>query len=417
MTGEEVASLTDPFFQLSTPPGAHLKDYALAVGKVRYVGEAVVAVVASTRELARDASELVEVEYEPIDAVVDARHARGEGVPVAARGRRLEPDVGGRLRVGRPRRGVRRGGQDREDQRAALPPLQLDAARDRRRTGRVQPRRRAVDDPHEQPVPRLRRDHDGPGDAHGARQAPLRHAGHRRRLRQQDHDASAARRLLPARPQARPAGAVDGVAHRLPHVDVARQRALVPGHRGRGQERRDAARLPDEGARRRRRVAPLRAARRRDLGAGGARHVPLAQHPARVHAGRHEQGARLAEPRLLAHAAAVVHRARDRHRRARARARPGRGAEAQLHPRRGHAVRDAERLRLRLGRLRGHARHRARPDRLGRHRRAPARGREPRQAARRRHRLDARLGHEQLRPVADDQPRAAVLRATTRSRR
>jgi carbon-monoxide dehydrogenase large subunit len=56
MTGEEVASLTDPFFQLSTPPGAHLKDFALAVGKVRYVGEAVVAVVAETREAARDAS-------------------------------------------------------------------------------------------------------------------------------------------------------------------------------------------------------------------------------------------------------------------------------------------------------------------------------------------------------------------------
>jgi CO/xanthine dehydrogenase Mo-binding subunit len=75
LTGEEVAALTDPFFQLATPPGAHLKDYALAVGKVRYVGEPVVAVVAETRELARDASELVEVEYEPLAAVVDARRA------------------------------------------------------------------------------------------------------------------------------------------------------------------------------------------------------------------------------------------------------------------------------------------------------------------------------------------------------
>src|SRR5438309_4140564 len=82
LTGEEVASLTDPFFQLATPPGAHLKDYALALGKVRYVGEAIVAVVAETRELARDASELVEVEYEPLDAVVDARQAQGGGVPV-----------------------------------------------------------------------------------------------------------------------------------------------------------------------------------------------------------------------------------------------------------------------------------------------------------------------------------------------
>jgi 2-furoyl-CoA dehydrogenase large subunit len=82
LTGEEVAALTDPFFQLSTPPGANVKDYALAVGKVRYVGEPIVAVVAETRELARDASELVEVEYEPLAAVVDARHALDEATPV-----------------------------------------------------------------------------------------------------------------------------------------------------------------------------------------------------------------------------------------------------------------------------------------------------------------------------------------------
>jgi 2-furoyl-CoA dehydrogenase large subunit len=75
LTGEEVASLTEPFFQISSVPGANIKDYSLAVGKVRYVGEPVVAVVAETRELARDASELVEVDYEPLPAVVDARHA------------------------------------------------------------------------------------------------------------------------------------------------------------------------------------------------------------------------------------------------------------------------------------------------------------------------------------------------------
>jgi CO/xanthine dehydrogenase Mo-binding subunit len=63
LTGEEVASLTDPFFQLSSVPGGNIKDYALALGKVRFVGEAIVAVVAETRELARDASELVEIEY------------------------------------------------------------------------------------------------------------------------------------------------------------------------------------------------------------------------------------------------------------------------------------------------------------------------------------------------------------------
>jgi len=91
LTGEEVAALTDPFFQMSTAPGANIKDYSLAVGKVRYVGEPVVAVVAETRELARDASELVEVDYEPLPALVDARRAQDADAPV------LHDDAGGNL--------------------------------------------------------------------------------------------------------------------------------------------------------------------------------------------------------------------------------------------------------------------------------------------------------------------------------
>ena len=163
---------------------------------------------------------------------------------------------------------------------------------------------------------------------------------------------------------------VDRVAHRLPPLDVARQRALVPGDRGRRQERRHAARLPDEGARRRRRLPALRAARRRHLGPGHARDVQVEEHPRRLHAGRDEQGSGVAEPRLLADAAPLVHGAHHRHRRARARPRPGRGPETQLRARRGHAVHDAERLRLRLGRLRADARHRARPGRLSERRRS-----------------------------------------------
>src|SRR6059058_4585977 len=91
LTGEEVASLTDPFFQLSTPPGAHIKDYALAVGKVRHVGEPVAIVVAATRELARDAADLVEVEYEPLGAVTDARIALDPETPI------LHDDAGSNL--------------------------------------------------------------------------------------------------------------------------------------------------------------------------------------------------------------------------------------------------------------------------------------------------------------------------------
>ena len=251
----------------------------------------------------------------------------------------------------------------------------------------------------------------GPAIAHRPRQAALRHPGHRRRLRQQDHLAPAARRDA-ACSRASSTGAIQWTEWRTEfHLTMSHgNERYFRDTEVAGQERRHAARLPDEGARRRRRLHPLRAARRRDLGAGDAGHVPLAKHPPRLHAGGDEQGAVLAEPRLLAHAAPLVHRAGDRHRRRRARPRSGRGPQAQLHPRRGDAVHDAERLRLRLGRLRGDARPGARADRL--------RARSRRAAPRRRPRgkllgvgigstLDSR--HEQLRPVAPDQPGAAVL--------
>jgi CO/xanthine dehydrogenase Mo-binding subunit len=82
LTPDEVAALTDPFFELTTPPGNQIRDYALAVGKVRHVGEPVVAVVARTRDVARDAADLVEVEYESLPVLVDARRARDDEAPV-----------------------------------------------------------------------------------------------------------------------------------------------------------------------------------------------------------------------------------------------------------------------------------------------------------------------------------------------
>ncbi|HEY3183223.1 MAG TPA: xanthine dehydrogenase family protein molybdopterin-binding subunit [Gaiellaceae bacterium] len=82
LTGDEVATLTDPFFQLSTPPGSQIKDYALAVGRARFVGDPVAIVVAESRELARDAAELVEVDYEPLPPITDARRALDDGAPV-----------------------------------------------------------------------------------------------------------------------------------------------------------------------------------------------------------------------------------------------------------------------------------------------------------------------------------------------
>jgi 2-furoyl-CoA dehydrogenase large subunit len=75
LTGDEVAIHTDPFFEMSVEPGNKIQDYALAVGKVRHMGEPVAAVCAATRELARDAAELIEVDYDPLPVLVDAEEA------------------------------------------------------------------------------------------------------------------------------------------------------------------------------------------------------------------------------------------------------------------------------------------------------------------------------------------------------
>jgi aerobic carbon-monoxide dehydrogenase large subunit len=45
----------------------------LARDEVRYAGQPVAAVLAESRALAEDAAELIEVDYEPLDAVLDAR--------------------------------------------------------------------------------------------------------------------------------------------------------------------------------------------------------------------------------------------------------------------------------------------------------------------------------------------------------
>ena len=58
------------------------KHYVLAVDKVCYVGEGVAAVVAEGRYRARDAIDLIGVEYEPLPAVTDPEKALAPGSPV-----------------------------------------------------------------------------------------------------------------------------------------------------------------------------------------------------------------------------------------------------------------------------------------------------------------------------------------------
>ena len=55
--------------------------WPLARGKVRYVGEAVVAVVAESKYQAADAAEAVEVEYDALDSITDPEAAMKDGAP------------------------------------------------------------------------------------------------------------------------------------------------------------------------------------------------------------------------------------------------------------------------------------------------------------------------------------------------
>ena len=77
ITPDDVKRLTKPF-----KPGRYaaglkrpIDEYAGAVGKVRYVGEPLGAVAARDRGTAEDALELIQVDYEPLRAVVDIHEA------------------------------------------------------------------------------------------------------------------------------------------------------------------------------------------------------------------------------------------------------------------------------------------------------------------------------------------------------
>lgn len=68
----------------TSPPADRIVDlphWPMAIGRARHVGEPVAVVVASTREAARDATELVAVDYEPLQAVVSPLDALREGAP------------------------------------------------------------------------------------------------------------------------------------------------------------------------------------------------------------------------------------------------------------------------------------------------------------------------------------------------
>jgi len=69
ITGKELAQWTSPMVT-PLPNGGEIQRYNLAVDRVRYVGEPVVAVLATDPYVVEDALELIEVDYDPLPTIV-----------------------------------------------------------------------------------------------------------------------------------------------------------------------------------------------------------------------------------------------------------------------------------------------------------------------------------------------------------
>jgi 2-furoyl-CoA dehydrogenase large subunit len=85
ITGEDVRKISDPFLVALKSP---IHQWSLAVERVRYAGEPVALVVAETRYIAEDAGELVQIEYAPLDPVIDPIEACKGSAPI------LHPQAG-----------------------------------------------------------------------------------------------------------------------------------------------------------------------------------------------------------------------------------------------------------------------------------------------------------------------------------
>lgn len=82
LVGEDLAKLVKPISAQIELPGYHMNSrQVLAIDEVRFVGEAVAVVVAESPYLAEDGVELVDVEYEPLSAVIEMDTATDAGMP------------------------------------------------------------------------------------------------------------------------------------------------------------------------------------------------------------------------------------------------------------------------------------------------------------------------------------------------
>ena len=253
ITPDDVKQLTKPF-----KPGRYaaglkrpIDEYAGAVEKVRYVGEPIGAVAARDRGTAEDALELIQVDYEPLRAVVDVREAIKPssatlfdelGTNLAWQGSLQYGDIDAAFKSAD--RVVKENLKIHRYSSTPLEPFVVIASYDaasKRLTVWVTAQ-----------VPEVI--YDGLREALGLAGCSRDHSRCRRRLRPEDPSDSQVRRAgVAARDENRPAGQMD---RRPQRAYDGRRPCLRPGVRSRsgGQERRHGARSSLQGIRRCRRL-------------------------------------------------------------------------------------------------------------------------------------------------------------------
>src|SRR3984893_12813788 len=101
LAGADVTSLSA---SLVAGVKAPIECWPIAVDRVRYVGEPVAVVVAADRYLAEDALDLIEVDYEPLPAVIDPLAALDPTSPILHEGLRSNIASDRSFRYGDPER-------------------------------------------------------------------------------------------------------------------------------------------------------------------------------------------------------------------------------------------------------------------------------------------------------------------------
>ena len=359
LTGADAAELIEPMTAFCAEP---VPQHAIAVERVRFPGEAVAAVAATSRYIAEDACALIDVDYEVLPAIVDPVAAMDAALAARARHARQQRRVPAhdRLRRGRRRLRARR---PRDPPHRALAPDGRPADGDGGH-GRVVGPVRPVDDAvveHELlqlPAVDVRE--------HAARpeQPPEGHPVHgRRELRQQAPHQQGDRDRRGADEGDRAPGEVHGGPGRQPRGE--RQRRPRPPLR-RGARRHRRRRVPLAQARdhrRLRRLLPVRPRPARQRAVAADRAVPDREPALRDLLRADEQGPAGVLPRGGRRPGQPHPRAPRRRDRRRARDRARGDPTAELHPARAVPLQGPDRQHVRQRQLRGRARPRARAGR------------------------------------------------------